>query len=139
MSFFELTADNDLALVVTNPTTGKKGLSLSKDVAYAAATKSKSRLLFWEGEWFLDLRQGTPWLRYILVKSPNLNLVRIIVSKILLSIPSIASVVSVDVSLNAQREASITFEAVASDGRTIKGGVGQPFIVEGVDISEGLL
>jgi len=139
MSFFELTDDGDLALKVTNVATGKKGLSLSRDVAYAAATKIKTRLLFWEGEWFLDTRQGTPWIRYILVKNPNLNLIRIIVSKILLSVKSVASVLSVTIEVNAQREASIGFEAITSDGRKVSGGMGQPFLVEGVEVSEGLL
>lgn len=33
--------------------------------------KVRTRLLLWEGEWFLDRTEGTPWLQQIVGKNKN--------------------------------------------------------------------
>ena len=40
-----------------------------KDSPAAVAQAVKTRLLLWQGEWFLDLSEGTPWNQQILANS----------------------------------------------------------------------
>ena len=49
------------------------------------------RLQFFKGEWTMDLRLGLPYYEYILIKNPNLGLVRSIFRKAILDTPGIAS------------------------------------------------
>ena len=46
------------------------------DNAERVAQQIKIQLLTWLGEWFLDITHGVPYLDYILVKNPNIELER---------------------------------------------------------------
>lgn len=78
-----------------------------------------ARLKFFVGEWFLDLRQGVPYYRDVLVKNPNLPLIRSLFRRVILGTPGVLSVAKLDVEVDqASRTGQITFEAVC-DGGTI--------------------
>lgn len=126
--------NNDLELV-TDPVTGKRNLSYERDQVVAGILKLYRRFRFFEGEWFLDTRQGVPYYKYFFVKNPDFTILRTLVRKVILSVKVIATVDSVPFAYtNATRTAEFSFEATAVDGRKVSGGVDKPFIVDGKDI-----
>lgn len=50
-------------------TFGHGGLDYYQDCPEAAAQAVRTRLALWEGEWFLDEREGTPWGLRVLGKN----------------------------------------------------------------------
>ena len=116
---------NDLALNVVGQ------LILETDVVVAAAIKLKHRFQFFRGEWWLDTREGVPYFDLVLgQKNPNLEIIRRMIRRIILSCPPIVDVKSLDLYfLRAPRALLFEFQAVAEDGRTVSGGHGLPYIV----------
>lgn len=75
------------------------------------------RLQFFKGEWLLDLRLGVPYYEYVLVKDPDLSLVRNIFRKAILDTPGIASLESFDLSYDRpSRVLSLAFTARKTEG-----------------------
>lgn len=67
------------------------------------------RLRFFEGEWFLDLDAGVPYFQSILVKSPNLDVIRDVISDAILEAPGVRSITSLNLDFDkATRELSVT-------------------------------
>lgn len=116
--------DNDLVLTATGR------LQLETDPVVAASLKLKHRFQFFKGEWFLDTRIGAPYFTTVYVKNPDVELIRRMVRRIILSCPPITTVKKVDVFyLPKPRLCAFEFQATAEDGRTVSGGPGQPYIV----------
>lgn len=59
------------------------------DNAERVAQQILITLRFWYAEWFLDTTQGVPYLEYILVKNPNINHVRQILTEKILSVEGV--------------------------------------------------
>ena len=79
-----------------------------------------SRLKLFVGEWFLDLREGVPYYRDVLVKNPNLPLVRSLFRRVISRTPGVLSVAKVDVEIDqAARRGQVTFEAVCNGGTIV--------------------
>jgi hypothetical protein len=90
-----------------------------------------ARLKFFVGEWFLDLRQGVPYYRDVLLKSPNLPLVRSLFRRIVLDTPGVLSVAKLDVVVDgASRQAQVTFEAVCDGGKILVKPGDKDFLVD---------
>ena len=88
------------------------------------ATYAKQRvnvsLDFFLGEWFLDKRQGIPYFRDILVRSPNAETVRSVFRRAILKTPGIVSVPTLEVKLDTtNRKCVVEFEALYQDGTFI--------------------
>lgn len=49
-------------------------------------------LRFWLGEWFLDTKQGVPYLERILVKNPNENHIRQVFTEAIQKVPGVQKV-----------------------------------------------
>lgn len=62
------------------------------DNAERVAQQILITLRFWRGEWFLDTTQGIPYLEYILIKNPNENHIRQILSEAILSVEGVQAV-----------------------------------------------
>ena len=62
------------------------------DNAERVAQQILITLRFWLGEWFLDTTQGIPYLEYILIKNPNENHIRQILSEAILSVEGVQAV-----------------------------------------------
>lgn len=67
----------------------KDGDFLLIDNAERVAQQIKVKLLTFLGEWFLDNTWGVPYLEYILVKQPNQDLIKQILSEQILSVDDV--------------------------------------------------
>jgi len=72
------------------------------------------RLRWWRGEWYIDQRQGTPWSS-MLGKGGSVENIERILTQLIESTPGVGSVNTISVTLNADRTATINFEASSED------------------------
>jgi hypothetical protein len=121
----------DIALDYTGQTgdldlTGHR-LNLATDTAYVEQ-HVRLRCRFFFGEWFLNESLGIPYYRNILIKSPDLDLIRSLFRNVVRTTPDISAVNSVDVILDSSnRTLSITIAATMETGHPFEP---SPFIVE---------
>jgi hypothetical protein len=86
------------------------------------------RCRYFEGSWFLDERQGLPFLRSILIKAPDLQLVESLFRVAVRTTPGISTVNTMELTIDtATRTLSVSFTATMDTGEVL---VFQPFIVE---------
>ena len=70
------------------------------------------RLQFFQGEYFLDESRGVPYFTDILVKNPDLVLIRSIFRQVILETPGVISITDYQLDLDAAlRELSVSFFA----------------------------
>jgi|GEM_PF-6730050 len=84
------------------------------------AQRIRCRLLWHRGEWYLDQRQGTPWLQELTTKGATDARIRQIFRRLVERTPGVGSVSSVEIVRGADRSASISIEAVAEEGYTVR-------------------
>lgn len=96
------------------------------------AQKIRNRLRLFQGEWFLDTRVGVPWFKVVFgVKNPDLEIIKRLFERVILSVPGVASVDDVTIEFNrATREMTYSFLARDDEGVEIDGASIEPFIVE---------
>lgn len=96
--------------------------------AEAVAQRLGIRLRRWAGEWFLDQREGIPYVQSILRKGVDLPLVEALFRRCILETPGVASLASFSSELDRSvRRLSVSFEARLIDGSAVVGTFG-PFI-----------
>ncbi len=88
------TEDRDFALF-------EGDLVLCRD-ARAVAQHVENRFRFFLGEWFLDLREGVPYFQIVLVKGPNIPVIRQLFMKVITTTPGMADVVNFDMTYDAK-------------------------------------
>lgn len=97
----------------------------------AIAQHVKIRLLFFKGEWELNLDEGVPYWTDILVVGPDLRAVDSILRQVVLRTPGITSITSFSTDFDrSARVLSVTFEAITTDGLVLSSADFGPFIVE---------
>lgn len=102
--------DHDLAIGAN----GDLSLVTGRD---AIAQHLSVRLRTFRGEWRLDERVGLPYFQSILVKAPNMAVVRSIYRRAILSTPGVTSLEGLTVSLDyLTRTLSVSFRAQTTDG-----------------------
>ena len=78
----------------------------------------KIRLLFFRGEWFLDVSKGIPYFQSVFVKNPNLDHVRTLYRREILDAPGVDNLLSLILDFDAQtRELDVSWEADSDQGR----------------------
>lgn len=98
----------------------------------AVRQKIATRLKFFLGEWFLNLREGLPYFRVVLVRRPDITLIRTLYRRAILSVQEVASLTSLDVDYDPRVRAV----AVEFDAELVKGGVlsvrqpNPPFVID---------
>lgn len=114
----------------------KKRLQIERDQLIVAGIKLRNRLKFFLGTWFLDLTQGFPYYQFVFVKSPDLNFITRLYTRVILSIsPVITTMKAIDVRLDKKtRKLSVFFQAVAQDGRILSSDDDNVFRVDGENI-----
>lgn len=120
MSDIALTSDMDLDLAGH-----RLNLATAED---AVEQQIRIRLRFLEGSWFLDERLGIPYFRAIMIKAPDLAVVRSLYRQAILSTPRIRALNDLTLALDSKtRELTVSFVATMDTGQPI---VSQPFVVE---------
>lgn len=76
-----------------------------------------ARFKFFQGEWFLDTRQGIPYYRDVLVAQPDLPLIRSTFRRAILSTPGVLSLPRLTLSFDrTTRTLSVAFQAIVNGG-----------------------
>lgn len=78
-----------------------------------------SRIKFFLREWFLDLRKGVPYFKHVLVKNPDLNVVRQVFRRVILGTPGVLSIVEDKIELAydpTARSCAVGFAAIVEGG-----------------------
>ena len=100
-----LTPDGDLNI------TENGGIQLTESVRQAV----RIRLLWFFREWRFAPEFGVPYFEDILIKNPNINRIRAIVRREVLSVREVRDVRDLQIDINANRRiARIAFNAVTS-------------------------
>lgn len=87
------------------------------DNAERVAQQIKIQLLTWRGEWFLDTTHGVPYLDYILVKNPSIELIRSIFREQIMSVDDVNDVVNIEIDYDVKtRIMTVAYEASTSYG-----------------------
>lgn len=130
---------SDLALVASvdddNPDADDLYLTTSGDMRLTQSLEEevaqhlRIRLRFFLGEWFLDTTQGIPFFRDVLRKNPSLSLLRALFRRAIQSTPGVDAVQKLDLSVDSSRLATLTFDALLSDGTVLKSEDFVPFVV----------
>ncbi len=98
-------------LVVTN------GDLMIIDNAERIAQQIIITLREWSGEWFLNTADGIPYLEYVLVKNPNEDHIRQILSEAILDVDGVQSITSMDLTFSrVNRSLIVEYEAVTDYG-----------------------
>lgn len=102
----------DIALnIASNDLVIKNNDLILIDNAEQVAQQVLITLRFWLGEWFLDTREGMPYLEYVLVKNPNMSHIRQILTEKIQSVEGVKSIVSLNFDFRrVTRELYVDFE-----------------------------
>lgn len=73
------------------------------------------RLKSFAGDWLLDQRNGIPYYEQVLVKNPNMAVLRAIFHEASLGTPGIAEITLFTMDLSSDRVLSITIEGLSED------------------------
>ncbi len=104
-----LNIDNDLCL--------RNGSIATVTDAEQVAQHVRTRLLFYLGEWFLDLLKGLPYLQQIFVKPANLPLVESLLKAEIARTPEVNRLISYEMEFNkSTRVLRVAFSAETIHG-----------------------
>lgn len=79
-----------------------------------------ARLKFFQGEWFIDLRQGVPYRQYVFVANPNLAVIRSLFRRVILGTPGVVKLPTLKLALDRPtRTLGVAFEAIVNGGRIV--------------------
>ncbi len=109
MAVYRIVPAGDIALV--RKENGKRDLALLAGPAFVKM-KISQRLKFFLGEWFLNVLEGVPFYAVVLVKNPDLDLVRSLYRRVILSVQEVASVTNLTLYFDGDsRRLSVAFDA----------------------------
>lgn len=101
-------------------TTASGQLRITGVFSEEVAQKLKSRLLMFQGEWWLDPSKGVPFYQDVLRKRPDSAGVSALIKKAILDTEGVTEITKFSLTLdNAARKVSISFSALLTDGSTI--------------------
>ena len=111
-------------------------LSIVTDPAQALAIKLRARFRLHLGDWFLDTRIGVPYRAVVLVKNPNIPVIRQMLRNVAATTPGVRSVDAFTLNYDPRaRTLAYSFRVTTDKGAIITGGEGAPFIVTTPSVS----
>jgi len=118
---------------------GENALAEGESYALMVLQRIRCRLLFIRREWYLDMRQGTPWRERLWRKGVTVETVRRVVEEVVLSTPGVQSLHSLAIAIDrATRTATITLVAIAETGDIITTDLlDAPMLISVPPLSEG--
>ena len=100
------------------------------DVPTETAQKLTNLFSMAKGTWYGDLRLGVPYVQFILVKNPVLNVIDGIFRKVIAFAPGAGAVLNSTLNFDARLRALSAFYRVqTNEGAVLTGGPGVPFVV----------
>lgn len=98
-----------------------KDLYLNTDLSRYVSQKLRIRLLFFRGEWYLNINKGIPYHTEILgVKNPNLSYIEDLMISEINTCPGVSELLSFELTTDtATRELFINFTAKLENGDII--------------------
>jgi hypothetical protein len=79
----------------------------------AIGQHTKQRLLFYRGEWFLDILAGTPWFQNVFVRPHDPVVIEAVIKREILDTPGIAELTAFDVQIDERKRSITVLEATA--------------------------
>lgn len=79
----------------------------------AIAQHVKQRLLFYRGEWFLDVLSGVPWFQDVFVRPHNPVVIESVIKREILDTPGVAALQSFSLDINERKRSIEVLEATA--------------------------
>ncbi|MCG8433499.1 MAG: hypothetical protein MJA83_05665 [Gammaproteobacteria bacterium] len=78
----------------------------------AIAQELTIRLRFFLGEWFLDVREGIPYIQQFFRKNPNPNIIRDVIARVVRGTPGVIDLLSLSFDLDTvARRLSVSLSA----------------------------
>lgn len=104
--------NNDLILTVGDLTLVTESDQINQAISQA--------LGMFYGEWFLDNRQGIPYIQQIFVKNPNLDIIQALLLNAIQNVPGVVQITSFAFTYNnANRNLGVTLSVQTTNGQTI--------------------
>ena len=102
----------------------KNNLRFTTTTAEYTAQKVENKMLFFKGEWWLNVNLGIPYYTDILKKNPNLNLVQSILKSEILSMKGVLELLTFELDIdNSERVLYVNYrirtETDIVEGRVI--------------------
>lgn len=111
MAIYRIIPPGDVDLTAVNPVTGKRTLVMLTGAAYARQ-KIMVRLKFFFKEWFRNQREGIPYYDDVFIVGPDLDHIRSIYRKVILSVQEVDTVTKIDLVFDrVSRTLAVEFEA----------------------------
>jgi hypothetical protein len=96
-----------------------RGLANYARGAEAVAQNVRSRLLLLQGEWFLDINAGVPYLQKITVRPADLAFTAAVLKQTILETDGVAEVTSFDLAMDqVARKLTVSATVTTEDGST---------------------
>lgn len=109
MAVFRVIPVGDLAL--------KKGSPYFIDGPEYTRQKLSARFKFFLGEWFLNLLEGVPYYRDVFVHNPDLDVIKSLFKRVILTCPGIIGLKSYSMTFDREkRRSAFSFKAICADG-----------------------
>jgi len=107
-----------------------KRLVLVRATDQQTAIKLRNRLLFFQGEWFIDTRLGMPYRTYLYVKNPQLPLLRQMFTKAILGCPGVKEILTLTLNLTPDRRMEVAMRVLLTSGAVLSTeNLDRPFII----------
>jgi hypothetical protein len=86
---------------------------LTETIMEEVSQRLQTKLSFFLGEWVLDTTLGFPYYRDVLIKNPDLGVIKSLYQELITDDEGVESLVALDLALDSQtRTLSVTFQAV---------------------------
>lgn len=85
----------------------------------AIVQRLRIRLRFWHGAWFLDTKQGIPYIESVLVRAPDLALVESLFRRVILGTLGISAIKEFTMALEGRRLSIDALAVVLADGSNL--------------------
>lgn len=97
---------------------------LTDNMIEEVGQRLRTSLQHFLGEWFLDETLGLAYFRDVLIRNPNMAVVKALFQDAITSDAGVEQLVRLDLSLNSEtRVLSVTFEAVLNSGELLSAAV----------------
>jgi len=99
------------------------------DLGEEVAQRLRVRLLFFKGEWFLNLDEGLPYYQSVLVKGLQEKVIRSVFGAAIQGTPGVNQLLSLTYEISTARRLSLAFKCKLEDGSTFTSTSYPPFII----------